>query len=505
MLVIKISEMYTTIDVVPKKKVTKSYTLTTPVSTVQNGDIVLRDKISALITDFIITENLTQHTEVFFLIDSNKIFSKIEQLPNLSNAKIDTAVKYNAPKWFPVDLSDYTVIHTAGKPVNKKRNIHISAVPNSIIACYKNIAERISLELVGIECITDIQIKALGSKDGLFLNVDADALHFMLLEKGNLSYLKTVPIGMNTILSPLAESIPHKTHDEVLEMVSKNSTDIIMHSDPIDDSLSYIARQIDATIQLINTQKHTEFKEITLIGEYSQTILATQMLKEKLESKLNTLNLDYVFDRKTKLLGNVKALKTEVKADIPIYIPVTICTVLILVAIGQVVYSLITVSKLENEVKSILQEIEALNYVQDVEALYYETTSSYANLEKIWAFTENQNEELNELITFLENQIPKTAEITAFSSSSDSVSLSFNAKTYEDTIVTIAMLKKFENISNVEFSSVTKSDENNVSVTTYAIQCIYKPYEVLNEYNTGGISHKLDPYADVEIDGWEEF
>lgn len=498
MLVIKINEFYTSIDVVNKKKITKNYQIQTPENVVQNGDIILREKIAQVITDFIIKESLTHHTEVFFVIDSNKIFSRVEKLPNLSNKKVETAVQYNSTKWFPIDVADYKVIHTAGKSVNSVRNIHLTAVPNNITATYKQIAQIINLEVVGIEYISKLQVLGLKGKTGLVLNIDTDAMHFMLLSKGDVISYKKVPIGMNTVISVLVEEIIGKDSDEIVEMMLNNAPEFSEHVEKVQSPLEFLGNQINSTISLLSTQLSQEFEEITIIGEFCNTHLVERVIAEMITINTTILQIDYVYPKDSKLLEDIKLQKTELKVEIPFYIPAIACASIITACVGVVIYCNVKTETYNVTIDSLQNEVIALSYVREVESVYNETVNSYAEVERIWEKTENHNENLNDYIEILEETLPIAVEVTSFSLGGNSLSLGFRAYTYDDAILTISYLKGLEIIDEVEFSVVTKTTSEVLQwdTVTYALECTLKDYVVINDYNEGFITHYEGNYND---------
>ncbi len=487
MLVIKINEFYTTIDVVAKKKATQSYQIATPENVVQNGDIILRDKIAEVITDFILKESLTHHTEVFFVIDSNKIFSRVEKLPNLSNKKISTAVQYNSTKWFPIDVADYKVIHTAGKNVNSVRNIHLTAVPNSITTTYKQIAQTINLEIVGIEYISNLQVLGLKGKSGLMLSIDTDAMHFMLLNKGDVASYKKVPIGMNTVIEPLNDEIIGRDADEIVEMMLNNAPEFSNYIEKVQSPLEFLASQINSTVSLLSTQLAVEFEQIYVIGEFSRTILVERMITDMITTKMEVLDISFAYPKTTKLLEDIKLQKTELKVEMPIYIPVTICTMLLIASVGVVLYCAVKKETYYSTIDSLNSEVVALSYVRGVEADFYAMSDSYAEVERIWAKTETHCENLNDYIELLEETLPIAVEVTSLALNGNSLSLGFRAHTYEDAILTINYLKGLDIVENVAFSVVNKTDMEGTSYSTvtYALECTLKEYVVINDYNEG--------------------
>lgn len=90
-----------------------------------------------------------------FVLNSARIASREIELPLVKEKQVKEMLKMNASDYFPVDLSQYKLVHEIiekiDRPEEKKMRLSVIAVPNDLILSYLTLAAECRLQLVALD------------------------------------------------------------------------------------------------------------------------------------------------------------------------------------------------------------------------------------------------------------------------------------------------------------------------------------------------------------------
>ncbi|KKP32968.1 MAG: hypothetical protein A2312_02395 [Candidatus Staskawiczbacteria bacterium RIFOXYB2_FULL_32_9] len=121
------------------------------------------DGASYMLSDFFISRAIKAILEetgiktkaVIFSVPDYSTFCISFEMPPMTEKEIPDAVKYHAPQYIPLPISETTLDWKVigGTPGDKKSNIRIFliAIPNQVVEGYKRVAEGVGLELYALE------------------------------------------------------------------------------------------------------------------------------------------------------------------------------------------------------------------------------------------------------------------------------------------------------------------------------------------------------------------
>ena len=106
--------------------------------------------------------------KVIFVLNSARIASREVEIPLVKEKQIQSMIAMNASDYFPVDLSQYKLVHEiidkVDTPEEKKLRLSVLAVPNDLILSYQQLAAACKLQIVGLD-YTGNAIKQLMSRE----------------------------------------------------------------------------------------------------------------------------------------------------------------------------------------------------------------------------------------------------------------------------------------------------------------------------------------------------
>ena len=102
-----------------------------------------------------LAEKKIQTRKAIFVVNSAKIASRMVEIPNVKENKIQTLLEANINDYFPVDLEQYQIGYrlTTDRKIQKGEMIKlfVIAVPKDIIGSYYNLAQQSGLEFVCLD------------------------------------------------------------------------------------------------------------------------------------------------------------------------------------------------------------------------------------------------------------------------------------------------------------------------------------------------------------------
>ena len=135
-------------------KVHSMFSFPTPPEMIDDG-VVHADSIFRSMLYSKIKEKKINTNKVVFTLNSTRIASREMELPLVKEKQIKNILQMNASDYFPVDLSQYKLVHEViekiDKPEEKKMRLSVIAIPNEIISSYEELAADCRLQIVALD------------------------------------------------------------------------------------------------------------------------------------------------------------------------------------------------------------------------------------------------------------------------------------------------------------------------------------------------------------------
>ena len=135
-------------------KVHSMFRFPTPPEMIEDG-VVHADSMFRSMLYSKIKEKKINTNKAVFVLNSTRIASREMELPLVKEKQIKDLLQMNASDYFPVDLSQYKLVHEViekiDKPEEKKMRLSVIAIPNEIILSYEELAADCRLQIVALD------------------------------------------------------------------------------------------------------------------------------------------------------------------------------------------------------------------------------------------------------------------------------------------------------------------------------------------------------------------
>jgi type IV pilus assembly protein PilM len=151
-------------------------------------------------------------------LPETNVFTRIIQVPALTERELATAIKWEAEQYIPLPLSevymDFSIIgETKDSSGTKKLDILLVASPKTVIDRYKKIMEMSDLEVAAMEteiiAISRAIIPPILDKPltVMIINLGSQTTDFSIFRSGLITFTRSVPIGGSNFTKALAQDM----------------------------------------------------------------------------------------------------------------------------------------------------------------------------------------------------------------------------------------------------------------------------------------------------------
>lgn len=135
-------------------KIYNMFSFPTPPGMIDDG-VVQPDSMFRSLLSGKLKEKRISTNKAVFVLNSARIASREVELPLVKEKQIKEMLEMNASDYFPVDLSQYKLVHEIiekiDRPEEKKMRLSVIAVPNDLISSYLALAAECRLQLVALD------------------------------------------------------------------------------------------------------------------------------------------------------------------------------------------------------------------------------------------------------------------------------------------------------------------------------------------------------------------
>lgn len=158
----------------------------------------------------------TKARDVQIALPESKIFTRVIEVPALSDRELSTAIKWEAEQYIPLPLDqvnlDYTILRDAKDTGTKKMEVLLVAAPKSLLGTYLSILELAELNPVIAETEVIATTRALARslvnvKSVLIVSMGAQTTDLAILRGGVLTLTRSISAGGNALTRALAQGL----------------------------------------------------------------------------------------------------------------------------------------------------------------------------------------------------------------------------------------------------------------------------------------------------------
>ena len=516
-----------------KPKVYQCFQFETPVDMFEDGTVKPSETFRGLLNAECSKRNVTTKN-VIFTIASNAIASRVVMIPFVKEKKIAEILSAGMDDYFPVDISMYKTSWKileviSGEDKQKKYRINVTIVPNELVSSYKALAKMCGLNLIALDYIGNSICQV---ARGVFpkgctaiLKIDEQTSMLTVLKDGKFDMQRNLAYGIDDALAaimndPSAEAT--RSYNDSLNIV-RHKTCIRQHLNPTehnvdDDAEEYFKVRDSATEGLRplvtnisralayyeSQNKETVLEHIAVVGQGANFSGLTKLLTNELGQKVTAmLSLDSMKDTGAfldegtsmsayaacigagmsplNILGNdivvtgkAEGGKTAGGKELSLVPALIVCGVGIAAAAAMLVYGMISSTMIQTENLDLQTKITQLQSAQSAYNEYTATEARVQNYQKMYAYTENQNNQLKAFIDELEKKMPSDINIVSFSADDTGIAMTVNVTSKESAALVLQQLRSFTSITDVTTGGITEDTAEGAAPTVnMSVTCSY--------------------------------
>lgn len=196
-----------------KPKVYKAFCFATPADMVEEGVV----KINGLFGSFLagkLKEQKINTNKVMFVLNSSRIATREIDFPNVKDNKIQSLIYANASEYFPVDLSQYQLIHEIIGHVDegevKRTKVSVIAIPQDILDSYHMLALECGFTIVGFDyvgnAIKQLMKREVPEEIKVTVKVDESATVLTIMEGDEVKLQRIINYGIGECIEEIQDS-----------------------------------------------------------------------------------------------------------------------------------------------------------------------------------------------------------------------------------------------------------------------------------------------------------
>ncbi|WP_125143761.1 pilus assembly protein PilM [Clostridium transplantifaecale] len=494
--------------------------------------------------------------KVVFSLPSDRIMSREVILPEMNEEKLKTALKVNAPEYFPVELTDYVLSYfiisrvveeepesgeedgeepektkkkkkRTGKKKKSKLRLMVVAAPNDMVQSYYDAAKLAHLKLISLDYIGNsvfqLTSNQIGDEPCLVIQLDEEHTVLTIYNDTVMVLQRHVDFGSNTLIQSVMEKKNCSEEDaqEILErrqLIHNNFDD----GDELTDNLYYLVSNIKRVIEYYtgrNVEQPLEL--IYIIGDGShiggldslfenqlhlpvEMITALKQVTVRESSGLSMKEVLRYMDNIGAVIDPVNMIPKQLEQDIRRKVEAKAYRIMILLALFlSVVIVTVPATNFFSEAMEAIDLQNKLLTVEDVKPIlenYKQAQSRYTDVGQIQAMVRTDNESLSDFITIFEQLRPSNISIQSFSCSEGQVSFSALAEGKKTVARLIQQLNMIANVSEVKVSALSSIFEGDKETVAFSLTCILVNQDsLLNPGTRGEALGNLMPeeYSDI--------
>ena len=497
-------------------KVYNSFSFSTPRNMFEQSD---SEEFASILQTELKSKKITTK-KVIFVINSGRMATREVVIPAVKESRIADLITANASEYFPVDLSQYVLVHeiidrfTEGE--NKKFRLNVLAIPRDIIEFYECLAKDIGLSLYGMGYTGNASKLLLTSegKEGVraLLKIDGRSSLLTIVDGDRIELQRHINYGVAEAVSFVCENGMYGRPDfasglEVLydknlliedldnanldgasedyEVIASNAEYKL--KEDITESLRMLSGSVARILDYYQSRNQgTKIEKIDVIGVGAEIkgfmeFLTTEFgIHTEKMPPLRTLNIVKNVEEVEKHLAayyscigvclkggilpfiNKRKIETSGKKAATtsiggLVIPSVISFLLIAGAGVWFLLSYFEYNAAKEKNAFLNTQITTYSYIEEVEKANLAAKADYEWMKEAIKLTDSNNNALKDLIEELERTMPSEIRVLSLNALEDRISLNITVSNKETVADIIKRIREFKNVLVANVSTITET------------------------------------------------
>ena len=198
---------------VKNPKIYNMFSFATPPDMVTDAGVEVNSIFKAMLQSKL-KENHISTNKAIFVLNSARIANREIEIPFVKDNKIKDLITANAEDYFPVDLSQYQLVHEVldryGEGDSKKIKVSVLAVPNEIIRSYRFLAENCKLTLMGLDytgnAIKQLMLKEIPEDVKVTIKIDESVSILTIMDGEHVVLQRIINYGIGEGVEAIQDS-----------------------------------------------------------------------------------------------------------------------------------------------------------------------------------------------------------------------------------------------------------------------------------------------------------
>lgn len=198
---------------VKNPKIYNMFSFATPPDMVTDAGVEVNSIFKAMLQSKL-KENHISTNKAIFVLNSARIANREIEIPFVKDNKIKDLITANASDYFPVDLSQYQLVHEVldryGEGDSKKIKVSVLAVPNEIIRSYRFLAENCKLTLMGLDytgnAIKQLMLKEIPEDVKVTIKIDESISILTIMDGEHVALQRIINYGIGEGVEAIQDS-----------------------------------------------------------------------------------------------------------------------------------------------------------------------------------------------------------------------------------------------------------------------------------------------------------
>ena len=464
------------------------------------------------------SENGIQNNRAIFTISSSRVANRDVTIPLVKEAKIRPLLIANVKDYFPVDLSKYQLVYRVNevKRAEKKIDLTVYAVPNTLVDSYQALAKNLGLQLVAMDyfgnSIYHAMMHSMSPELSATICIEDNSSVITVIQNGKAVLQRSIGYGIEDAVDTMREStlVPKGTgylkalsamhqnvcFNEQLKAVSededpataKEGAQSVNAKENITHSLSLLIGNISRVLDYFASRhSEVELNEITLVGlgadcKGLDTLLSNELgVKVVSAHKFGNTDITRSLSAKSFHLGEYYACigcaiqplqfalaSLEKKSQHEsMLVPILVCGGCVLVSIAILLTGAITNMALGINNRKTTELIDSKRGVVDDYNKYVETKTINGGMVIMDASSKVPNDAFLDFLEEMETKLPSDMIVSNLSVSDSTISFSATCASKESAADILMQLRTFSTVFNIQCSGITEETDESGATKVY--------------------------------------
>ena len=483
--------------------------------------------------------------KAIFVINSSRMATREVVVPAVKESKIADLIAANASDYFPVDLSQYVLVHEIIEKLTdgdaKKLRLNVLAIPTDIIEFYEGLAKDAGLSLYAMG-YTGNASKLLMYKEGgagirALLKIDGRSSLLTIMDGDRVELQRHINYGVAEAITAVCENGMYGRSDFAggYEIFCDNNLiydkEVPTGGDETEAEYEVIASDAEYKLgeEVMDSLKMLS-GSVARILDYYQSINRDVKIEKievigigaEIKGFMEFLTLEFgIPTDKMPLLGGINIVKNneEVSKHLAAYYSCLGVTLkggslpainrrkrtrntkgdtavsggsLILPAIASFIFivgagvwftlAFFEYNSAKEKNNSLKTQITEYSYIEEVEKANLAAKAEYDWVNAAVKHTQSNNNGLRDLIEQLERKMPSEIRVISLNALTDRISLNITVNKKESVADIIKTIRSFENVMVANVSTITeKKEKDQRTEVNFTLDLIYMNLNAENE------------------------